>query len=256
MLIGAERVIELIHTYRLCHIQGRFGAGKTALAVRLFPEFARRNYRMITNSRCVFGENLTDIVMGETGMLGLYVMLDEGGVYFNERDEATELISYAAKLDLVYVLPSFEPPHRKLRAVTIQPVKNWRSIGLPLVQYEYRLKSGFAEDKGTFFWLFPEEIYGTYSRQFPGDEPSHIMKWLDQQKTAFRRLAGANDAKNYKRIDFSGYIGQTNADLEVSRMETQRRSYNALADMGAELEEEIDGLKTILKGKTVLRRRR
>lgn len=259
MLINAERFIELVATYRLCHIDGRFGGGKTALAVRLFPEFARRGYRMISNTACVWSDSTDDIQMDEAGMLHAYIMLDEGGLYFAEKDDAKELVSYAAKMDLVYVLPSFEQPHRRLKVITVQPVKNWRSIGLPLTMYQYRLKSGMAEDKGTFFWYGVDEIYGVYSRQDPGEDTDYLMKWLNNQKNAYRRLYGRSEMRSSRAINLTSIdpaylasIGPGAVPLEVSTMERQRRAINELSDLADEIEEsaeyERNSIKTILKG--------
>lgn len=251
MLLGAERFIGMLETYRILHIDGRFGGGKTSLAVRIFVHFADKGYRLVTNTACVLADKLENLKPDEAGMLKAVCLLDEGGNYFGDREDAKELVSYAAKLDLIYILPSFEPPHRRLKVLTVQPVRNWFSIGLPLIEYNYRLKSGMAEDKGKFLWLFPQEVYGLYSRQDPGEDPDYIMKWLYEAKNTYRRHYGRSERKTFVPTISAFTTSDITSLVGLSGMEAQRRARNDMADMADEISEEIDTLTTILKGKAI-----
>jgi len=252
MLIGAGRVIENIQNLRLCHLQGRFGAGKTAMAVRLYPEFAKRGYRLLTNTRCVWNEDMAGLAFDEGHMLHLYLMLDEGGIYFSDREEAKELISYAAKVDIVYVIPSFEPPHRKLRPVVIQPVYSWKGIGIPLIRYEFRIKAGFFEDKGSFFWFDPSEVYGVYSRQDPGANPDDIMRWLTRMKKGYREHFGYTDTGTVRFLD----VISEAVFNEAGTVAQGRREADRLSDLVDEVEEASATFAALLKGTSIKKRRR
>lgn len=189
-LINSDVVLATVQSYRLVWISGRFGGGKTSLAYVLARRFLESGYRLVTNNQSVWGDQLEDVQLLESGMLKAVVILDEGGLWFKSSKQIEMIASYAAKMDVIYLIPSFFPPTRTAQILVIQPVFNLKSAGLPLIVYRWRVRIGSFQDGGWFFWWRPSEIYGVYSRQDPGDTGSVIVEFLITRTEEFRARYG------------------------------------------------------------------
>lgn len=181
-LINAQVALLNIQSYRLVWIAGRTGGHKTSVAYKLAQPFLERGYRLITNNRCAWADDMEKVDLLDNGMLKAVVVLDEGGRYFKANQQIEMLASYPAKMDLIYLFPSFWPPTKAARLMTIQPIFNLLSAGIPVVVYKWRVRIEGFEDKGTFLWWQPKEIYGIYSRQDPSEHAQGIIAYL-QEKT-------------------------------------------------------------------------
>lgn len=195
-MIGAETVAGLLESYRMCHVMGRFSGGKTSWAFAMSEHFLRRGYKLVTNCRNVWASDLKDVDFDSQGHLNAFVVIDEGGLYFQDSFVLKVVVSYAAKMGLIFVIPSFIAPARVAQVVTVQPLFNFKGIGLPLIVYKWRVKLNAQSDSGTFIWSNPSYIYGTYSRQDPGDRADSIINWVIEKKDAYRKRFGYDDSPN------------------------------------------------------------
>jgi hypothetical protein len=195
-LVNAGVMLATLQSYRLCWISGRFGGGKTSFAYKAAAHYLDQGYRLVSNSKCVWAEDHKQINLDANGHLKCVVVLDEGGLWFKSSKQIEMVASYAAKMDVIYMLPSFWPPTRSAMVLVVQPVFNFKSAGLPIIAYKWRVKLGSFEDKGYFLWVRPSEIYGVYSRQDPGDSGAEIVDWLICQTEAFRKMHGRGEAYN------------------------------------------------------------
>lgn len=194
MLVNADILLQAIQSYRLVWLSGRFSGGKTSGAYRIAQEFLEQGYRLITNNMCVWADKFEKVqLLDESNHLKSVVILDEGGQYFKSSKQIEMIASYAAKMDCIYLIPSFFPPTRTAQVIIIQPVFNLKAAGLPVIVYRWRVKVGSFEDKGNFFWINPQEIYGVYSRQDPGDNASQIIEFLLQRTQEFRSRYGRGE---------------------------------------------------------------
>lgn len=194
-LVGGGTVLQMIQAYRLIWISGRFGGGKTSLAFELARNYAEKGYKIITNTKSIWGEDLSQIGIDENGHLGSVVVLDEGGIVFKRNTQAEQIAAYAAKMDVIFLIPSFWPPARKFRVLELQPIWNLTGIGIPYIQYQWRVQVGGFKDEGSFGWLFPQGIYGVYSRQDPGGKTDQIVEFLTEEKDKFRKMHGADKVR-------------------------------------------------------------
>jgi hypothetical protein len=192
-LVNSEVAIATVQSYRLVWISGRFGGGKTSLAFKLAEHFLKYGYRLVTNSRCVWADDINNIQLDEDNHLKAVVVLDEGGLWFKSSKQIEMIASYAAKMDVIYLLPSFWPPTRSAQVLVIQPIFNLMAAGVPSIFYRWRVKIGSFDDKGWFLWNFPEEIYGIYSRQDPGDSGAEIVEFLIERTNEYRERHGRKD---------------------------------------------------------------
>lgn len=190
-LIGAAQFLRTVESYRLLWIAGKFGGGKTSLAFYMSEPWLKRGYRLITNGKCVWADRLDTMEFVDAdGHLKAIVVLDEGGLEFKASSQVETIAAYAAKMDVIYLLPSFWPPVRRAQVVTAQPLFSFHTIGIPLIVYRWDVQLKGFKDGGYFYWWKPQEIYGIYSRQDPGEIASDIVEFLAQKSEDYRRLHG------------------------------------------------------------------
>jgi hypothetical protein len=192
MLVGAGSFIGTLQSYRLLWINGRFSGHKTSFCFKLIEPFLASGYRLITNTSCVWADRLEDVGLTESGHLKAVVVLDEAGTFFNDSARIKTVAAYAAKMDVIYILPSFWPPTRAAQVVTCQPIFSLKSAGLPVIVYRWRVKISGWVDSGHFIWVNPSEIYGIYSRQDPGSRAEDIIEYLVQKTSEFQNMYGRN----------------------------------------------------------------
>lgn len=193
MFIHAEPILGVLDMYRLIWISGRFGGHKTALAFQIAKRYLERGYKLATNSRCVWSDSFDNIKLNDKNQLHAVVIMDEGGLYFKSGRQVEQIAAYAAKMDVVYIFPSFWPPTKAAQIINIQPVVSLKAAGLPVIVYKWRVDIGSFRDKGWFLWWDPAEIYGIYSRQDPGDDPDKIVKFLVDRTAEYRRRYDRSD---------------------------------------------------------------
>ena len=190
-LIGAAQFLRTVESYRLLWIAGKFGGGKTSLAFYMSEPWLKKGYRLITNGKCIWADDLSKLdFIDEWGHLKAVVVLDEGGLEFKASVQVETIAAYAAKMDVIYLLPSFWPPVRRAQVVTAQPLFSFFTIGIPLIVYRWDVQLKGFKDGGYFYWWQPKEIFGVYSRQDPGEISSDIVEFLAQKSEAYRRLHG------------------------------------------------------------------
>lgn len=191
MLVNAGQFIALCQNYRLVWGLGRFGGGKTSMALRIAAEFIKGgDYRLLTNTRTVWGDRMRDCVLGDDGMMHTVVVLDEGGMFFKYGSQVEAVAAYAAKMDNIYIIPSFWPPVRAAQVLTFQPKWSTRVMAVPMICYQWKVRMGGFSDEGHFFWWQPGEVFGVYSRQDPGDTADEIVDHLIDQVEDFRKYHG------------------------------------------------------------------
>jgi hypothetical protein len=190
-LINGGQILPIVQSYRLVWIAGKFSGGKTSFSYYLAKQFLEReNYRLVSNTKCIWNDELDQVQLCEDDMLHAVVVLDEGGQWFKSSKEIERVAAYAAKMDCIYIIPSFWPPNRAAQVVTIQPLFSFQSAGIPAIAYSWSVSLGAFKEKGWFVWLYPQELYGIYSRQDPGDSPEAIVSFLIERTTQFIQSKG------------------------------------------------------------------
>jgi len=212
VLIGEERVLGILESYRLLWIEGRFGGGKTSLAFRLARPFLERGYRLLTNIRSVWADNPNEIdFVDEWGHLKLVVIMDEGGLWLKRNKMVEAMAAYAAKMDCVYIIPSFFAPASYFRIFRIAVLYGFRHIKIPIIFYRWRLVSSGFVDRGILAWIRPEEIYGVYSRQDPAMDGRFLVKFMAEKVQEYR--------KKYDR-DYPFELPDLEEDDETGELQT------------------------------------
>jgi hypothetical protein len=212
--VNATPIMGVLEMYRLIWISGRFGGHKTALAYKMAVPFLEKGYKLATNNKSVWGDKLEDIQLNEKNQLHCVCILDEGGLYFKSGRQVEQIAAYAAKMDIVYIIPSFWPPTAAAQIINIQPVVSLKATGLPIIIYKWKVSIGQFKEKGWFFWWAPQEIYGIYSRQDPGEDPDKIIQFLIERSNQFRARYGHEANKVFSL----GEISEGDKILEASEV--------------------------------------
>jgi hypothetical protein len=191
--VNAASIMSVISAYRIVWISGKFGGHKTALAFEIARSYLEKGYRLLTNSRCVWADDFTGLELNDKNQLKAVVVIDEGGLYFDNTRQIKQMAAYAAKMDVVYIFPSFFPPPTIAQVVNIQTVVSLKATGLPVIIYKWVIRLGQFKEQGWFFWWDPSSIYGIYSRQDPGELPDKLRDYLVRQSEEYRKRYGRDD---------------------------------------------------------------
>ncbi len=202
MLINGTPIVFLLRGYRVAHLAGRFGSGKTAFAYRLAYELLEHHgFRyLLSNCNDVWSDRPEDIVLrpdthGDPTYLDTVVILDEAGIVFEGTAHARQFVAFMRKFNVCLLLPSVESPPARVRFLQIQRKYNFDALGLPLWWYEARLSTGLDRVRYLFGWWRPSEIFGVYdTADFPADDSdigeylqSHVERKTGQRAKRARR---------------------------------------------------------------------
>jgi hypothetical protein len=157
-------VLHYIKMYRVAHIDGRYGGGKTSFAFRAAYELLTRGgYRyLFSNVASVWNDNPELVLMRDGRYVDAVVVLDEGGLFLKTGRDVEKFLVFLRKLNITLLLPSVQRPASALCRLQIQRMSNLNVIGLPLWAYVGRLSSGDQNERSNFYWRSPKEIYGIY----------------------------------------------------------------------------------------------
>jgi hypothetical protein len=205
-LINGTPITQLARGYRVVHLAGRYGSGKTAFAYRLAYELLEHHgFRyLLSNCEDVWGDDPADVqprpdMHGDPTYLDTVVILDEAGIVFEGASHARQFVAFMRKFNVCLLLPSVESPPARVRFLQVTRKYNFDALGLPLWWYEARLSTGLDRVKYQFGWWRPSEIFGVYdTSDFPADD-SDIGAWLQghvERKTNQRKKRSRTHASN------------------------------------------------------------
>lgn len=207
--INAANVMRLIRNYRVLFIGGRFGGGKTSLAFRIAYDLKiKGDVRYIfANTHSIWNDNPDDVVLrendnGKKQFVDAVLILDEGGLFLETGWEAKAFIAFLRKMNIIVIIPSYEPPALKLKTLTIQRVFNWQAIGLPLWQYRLDLNFMKVKSKENFFWWQPNEVFGLYDTQGMPEDDAYFSTYFKEWQRQ------AQDAQGYERKKLTFFTAQ------------------------------------------------
>lgn len=259
-LVNATPFLAAVEHYRCVHVDGRFGGGKTSLGFAIADYLlSKRGFRyLLTNCRTPWADLPESVVFrkdedGYPRYADCVVLLDEGGSFLRFREDAEDYLKFLRKMNIVILIPSFDEPTRKLRLIVCQRVVTLESVGLPAWVYVWMVRHGRQNQKATFIYLFPSEIYGVYhSGSMPIDD-NGVSEWLQAQsdrlvshELEMQEKLGMRSKRfrgNYRvREDGTG-IGQLSQVAEV------RRAADILEEAGEELGDIIPLLEKRQKGR-------
>jgi hypothetical protein len=195
MIIDLSGSFELLRQYRIAWLSGRFGAGKTAMAVAMAEYLASKyGYRVYSNFPLVFNEFDTGIKGSK--VLHAVVILDEAGLEMVARLNtlSDRMIAYTRKMDVIFLLPSFIPPGPRLRFLQFYPILNLTGAGIPMAVYGWRVNLAGFKGNGSFLVIRPERIYRMYNSFVAQERTEDLYNEIVKRVENF---SGNNKQKDY-----------------------------------------------------------
>jgi len=255
MLMGFDLFLAQVRGYRMVWLPGRFSGGKTAMACRMAWDMKKRwGYRIVSNTSFILNEQEEpDFIIDEYGnaSLKLVVIIDEGGLYLTDNKTVMRWMSFAGKMDIIAIVPSFYPPASLMRSLEIQKVHHYRAIGVPNDVYKWEISMGRQKFDGKVQWFGMEEIYGTYSTLHPSVSAEAVIAFVEEKSRQYQ--------ERYSKIDQSNWLSAYEPDYEDTAF-APGSSYNPeiglLENAAWENAKAAEQLATVLDGAESRRGRR
>lgn len=168
---------ETFCAFRACWLRGRYGGGKTLLAVamaaRLLAE--EKVNKVVSNIPLSFS-----VPPPENNLKDAAILLDESWIYINTRQDSLDYAAFVRKFNTYLLFPSVFPIHNRLSFFFVQRVFNAYSVGLPFWVYEYGIRDKVVKEKGLFALVNPTALFGHYPTLFVAGDDNGISKALKE----------------------------------------------------------------------------
>jgi len=190
---------------------------------RIAYEFMTKwGYRyFLSNGRSVWNDDLDTAVLDGNGMLKAFILIDEAGQFLHTSRDVNVFLAFQAKLDNVIVMPSYRPPSISVRSLVLQPVFKFTKLGIPAWMYKWSLRDGDVNEKGSFIWWKPSEIYGIYSRQDPAVDDGGLSEYLDKKIEEIVTRSGRKYSGQYRQVlDMASIGGQADNEEIQEQLES------------------------------------
>lgn len=174
--VGADEFLGMLHAFRICWLSGRFGGGKTSLAVMLAAKLLAdgKVERVVSN----FDTSLS--VKADGPLYNAAIMLDESWIYLDDRSSVTEYAAFVRKFNHYLILPSVWPPHNRFTFLSVQRVFNAYVVGVPAWFYRWQLGMRTVKEKGYFAVFNPSAVFGHYDTEFVPVDDGGISDAISQ----------------------------------------------------------------------------
>lgn len=160
--VGADLFLEYTRLFRITVIEGRWGGGKTLLAVAIAQYWHKRGYGIWSNipvQNAVEERPSSDVVL----------VLDEAWSEFMALSNSTmqEWFAWLRKKNQIVLLPSVLPLNSRFFQFRVWRVFNGHALGIPLFIYQWSLpardKRGKLKLDSGYFGLFnPRSVWSMY----------------------------------------------------------------------------------------------
>lgn len=173
-MLRGEAFLLAVRNFRLCWIGGRYGSGKTSLAVRLAIEFLHRGWAryIVANFPSVVSDDIQSIPPRDA-----VVILDEAGVFLRDAD-LDRITAYLRKFNITLLLSSVIPVSQRARTLNIQRLLNYSALGVPMWHYSAQLDYMRVRELLYLQWWRPSEVHGLYDTTYVAQDDAGIITWL------------------------------------------------------------------------------
>lgn len=172
--VGADLYLRYVQVFRVALYSGRYGGGKTLLAVAT-ADYFRRKYGYSVYSNIPVSGAVTTLQERQV------LILDEAWLEFSEQSTKTlrEWFAYTRKRDQIILLTSVLPLAGKFFQLRVQRWFNGMSVGLPFAIYQWFLPSMSARgrrrlDSGLFALFGVRSVWSLYDHTA---EPRTLRMW-------------------------------------------------------------------------------
>jgi hypothetical protein len=231
-LIDADITLEQIRGNRRVWLPGANSSGKSAMSFMLAHEMALRwGYKIVSNTECVWNEK-EEPQFDDEMQLHVVFIADEGAEFFQSDVDVHQITKYAGKMDIILMCPSVEEPAPAMQLVTVQRMAGFRSIGVPLDNWETRINCEKKKERFKFSWVGMEEIYGVYSTLHPAYSAEGIRYWIRKKVQEYKDFYLS---KRFQAVDWlEPYAIEAEAEREETRKYSSRKRGSEVGTFGRE----------------------
>lgn len=168
-LLAADTFLHAVHTFRAVWFQGRYGGGKTLLAVHVGRVVSKRfkgkfdSYSLVSN---IAADGYTAVSDLDFVPKSSVIVYDESWMSLGQGTSAKTIQAYMAflrKVDYILLMPSVLELSRYGYLIWCERIFNFGPLGVPLWVYQWGMRGKKAKESGgTFFFLRPQSVFGTY----------------------------------------------------------------------------------------------
>lgn len=163
--------LDVVLTTRVCAYSGRYGSGKTALAVHdtfrlldLGAKFVYTNLHLLSDKLSIVRE---DREFDASSLSDCVILLDEAWLYLALDTSARELkrfLAFLRKQNLFLLLPSVLPLQRYVEraAVRVSRFYSFSWLGIPAWLYRWEIGQGRATTRGYWWWTNYARVFKLY----------------------------------------------------------------------------------------------
>lgn len=191
-ILGGATFLQTFKAYKFCWLSGRVGGGKTSLAFYLAGSLF--NEGRVNNIVSNIPSVISTFPHPEMPAKDSVLIVDEGGLYLKFSRDFETIAAMLRKMNNYVILPSFIPPAREFRYLTVQREANLgRIIPLPvnIWIYTWRLRMGNVEETGWFAWSNPECVFGLYDSDAAPADDAGVTPWVEAYTK--KRMVSYND---------------------------------------------------------------
>lgn len=199
-------MIELLHyvtLFRTLWLSGRYGGGKTALAVHLAFMLCKNDYAENIVSNIELAGTPTAILTRDQlfDLRDCAMVLDESWLMLGQgtsNSKVQEWLAYLRKSNLYMLLPSVMPLAKQVSHLVVERELSLMPLGLPLWIYRWRLTTGGttkrAQQLGRVYWYKPASVFNLYNHEDRPGERYYYYGSADSNTAGSEEISGsAND---------------------------------------------------------------
>lgn len=187
--------------YRMVWISGRFGGGKTSLALSIALWLCSKNYARYIAANIslkvgrevgvVSGAELRRVSCEGPVYRDTVILMDESWTTLGKgvsRKSVVEWLAYMRKGNNFLVMPSVLPLVGEVGVLRVERVFNGLGLGLPVWLYRWHLGDyRRGGDRGWYLFLRPQSVFGLYDTSaIPSEEFTIYDTWEEEDN----RLVG------------------------------------------------------------------
>lgn len=199
MMIGSSIFLHAVHTFRNVWVRGRYGGGKTLLAVALADSLSRSyGYKVYANIPVHLEKSVSNLATCDgtsklcddgcrarlsAGLPGKYhavVIYDEAWLSLGSGTSPKQIkkyLAYLRKMDVVLLMPSVLQMARHSYLLWCERKMNLGALGIPIWSYQWAVAGSTPKkDGGTFYMVRPQRWFGVYDTHA---QPEDLVSLFD-----------------------------------------------------------------------------